>query len=225
MKKIYLILLNLTCLNATTHIVNKEFHIEKPVKSWIEFKNENLTRQDYDYSCGASSLATVMKYYYDQNTTEKGILDEILSSKGLNKDNMKDLEEKDMSLSFLDLSKYVETKKFKAIGLAIDFDGLENLKIPVILYVKIRKNEHFTVFKGIDEDYVYLADPSFGNTKVKISKFKEMFLQRDDDKYGGKILAILPTQKIINSKNDFMNVKNSSNLVYDVIMSKALKQH
>jgi len=205
--------------------MSKEFHIEKSVKSWIEFKNENLIRQDYDYSCGASSLATIMKYYYDQNVTEKVILDEILSNKGLNKDNMKDLEEKDMSLSFLDLSKYVETKKFKAIGLAIDFDGLENLKIPVILYVKIRKNEHFTVFKGIDEDYVYLADPSFGNTKVKISKFKEMFLQRDDDKYGGKILAILPTQKIINSKNDFMNVKNSSNLVYDVIMSKALKQH
>ncbi|KIM05135.1 MAG: hypothetical protein KN64_05015 [Sulfurovum sp. AS07-7] len=225
MKYIICILFGFTYIGATTHIVTKEFHIEKPVKSWIEFKNDNLTRQDYDYSCGASSLATIMKYYYDQNVTEKVILDEILSSKGLNKDNMKDLEEKDMSLSFLDLSKYVETKKFKAIGLAIDFDGLENLKIPVILYVKIRKNEHFTVFKGIDEDYVYLADPSFGNTKVKISKFKEMFLQRDDDKYGGKILAILPTQKIINSKNDFMNVKNSSNLVYDVIMSKALKQH
>ncbi len=29
-------------------IMSNEYHIDKPVKSWIEFKNDNLVRQQYD---------------------------------------------------------------------------------------------------------------------------------------------------------------------------------
>ncbi|MBU1668379.1 C39 family peptidase [bacterium] len=223
MKKILLITLPLWVM-ADIHIVHKEYHIKKPIKSWIEFKNENLVRQKFDYSCGSASLATVMHYFYDQNMTEMSILNDILDMKGIGKEKAKELEEEDMSLSFLDLSQYIKTKGFKAIGLALDLKALKSLKAPVILFVKIRKNEHFTVFKGMDEKYVYLADPSFGNSKIKISKFKEMFYQRDDLKHPGKLLAILPVTKKTTMNKKFMEIQKSSNFIYDVIKTNTLKE-
>ena len=210
---------------ANMTIYQKEFSINKPIKSWIEFKNENLTRQEYDYSCGSASLSTILKYYYDLDIGEKEILDEVLKSKGYDISKKEKLEDGDTTLSFLDLANYANNKGFKAIGLALDLKSLAKLKAPVILFVKIRKSEHFTIYKNMDKNYVYLADPSFGNIKVKISKFKEMFYQRDDLQYPGKLLAIVPasdTQKE-NIKQSFMKIQKSSNFIYDNIKDKLIR--
>jgi predicted double-glycine peptidase len=221
MKK-YLFLITPFILDANVHIMHKEFHITKPIKSWIEFKNENLTRQDYDYSCGSASLSTVMKHYYDQNISEKDVLDAVLKMKGLNKDLKRKLEDEDIALSFMDLSEYVKTIGYKAIGLALDIKALKKLKAPVILFVKIRKDEHFTVFRSMDEDNVYLSDPSFGNMKIRMAKFKEMFYQREDLKYPGKILAIVPINKtqVKRINHSFMNIQKNSNFIYENIKNK-----
>ena len=219
MKKLTFLIIMVINLNANITLHQKEFSVTKHIKSWIEFKNENLTRQKYDYSCGSASLSTVLKYFYDLNISEKDILDTVLKSKGLNNKEKKKFEDSDFSLSFLDLAKFSNLKGYKAIGLALDLNSLKKLKAPVILFVKIRDNEHFTVYKKMDENYVYLADPSFGNIKVKISKFKEMFYQRDDLKFPGKILAIVPITKKQKARinQSFMKVQKSSNFVYESI--------
>ena len=207
---------------ANITLNQKEFTVTKPIKSWIEFKNENLTRQNYDYSCGSASLSTILKYYYNLDISEKEILDTILESKGLQKEDKKEFEDGDMTLSFFDLAKYTKDKGFKAIGLALDLESLKKLKAPVILFVKIRKSEHFTIYKNMDKNYVYLADPNFGNIKVRISKFQEMFYQREDLKYPGKILAIIPVSnnQKENIEQSFMNIQKSSNFVYENIKDK-----
>ncbi|MEA3314932.1 MAG: C39 family peptidase, partial [Campylobacterota bacterium] len=210
---------------ANIMIHQKEFSISKPIKSWIEFKNENLTRQKYDYSCGSASLSTILKYYYDLDIGEKEILDTVLKSKGYDISKKEKLEDGDTSLSFLDLANYSNDKGFKAIGLALDLDELSKLKAPVILFVKIRKSEHFTIYKNMDKNYVYLADPSFGNIKVKVSKFKEMFYQRDNLQYPGKLLAILPitNKQKDNIQHSFMKIKKSSNFIYENIKDKLIR--
>lgn len=223
MKKILLIILSfISFLFAKVHIVQEDFIVEKSINSWIEIKNKNLTRQKYDYSCGSASLSTILKYYYNLDIGEKDILNSILEAKGINKKKLEELEEEDFSLSFLDLVNYSNQKGFKAIGLALDFESLSKLKAPVILYVKIRKNEHFTIYKNIDEHYVYLADPSFGNIKVSIEKFKEMFYQREDLNYPGKLLAIVPLtseqKKKINTS--FMKIEQNSQFVYENILDQ-----
>lgn len=222
---ILLIALNLFAFaDITLH--QKDFSITKPIKSWIEFKNENLTRQNYDYSCGSASLSTILKYYYDLDIGEKEILNTVLKSKGYDISKKEKLEDGDTSLSFFDLATYVQSKGLKAVGLALDLDSLSKLKAPVILFVKIRKNEHFTIYKNMDENYVYLADSSFGNIKVKISKFKEMFYQREDLKYPGKILAIIPitNKQKEQIKQSFMKVQKSSNFIYENIKDELSRE-
>ncbi len=220
MKKwIFLLLFSFTFLSADIVLHQREFSVTKPIKSWIEFKNENLTRQNYDYSCGSASLSTILKYYYDLNVSEKDILDDVLKQKGFDITKKEKLEDGDTSLSFFDLAKFAQKKGFKALGLALDLKSLKKLKAPVILFVKIRKNEHFTIYKNMDDRYAYLADPSFGNMKIRLSKFKEMFYQRDDLKYPGKILAIVPLSKEQMKKINkaFMKIEKSSDMVYEAI--------
>ncbi len=222
MKKIIITVLAIF-LNAEIIIYQKNFTIKKPVKSWIEIKNENLVRQKYDYSCGSAALATILKYFYDLNITEKDILNKILELKSLNDKKKKNYENKDFMLSFYDLARYIKLQNFKAVGLALDLESLSKLQVPVILYVKIRKNTHFTVFKGIDKNYVYLADPNFGNIKLKISKFKKIFYL-SNTKYPGKVLAIIPKTKeqIKHINKNFMKIRKSSVFIYEVIKNNTI---
>ena len=221
--KFFILIFIIFTLNsfANINIIKQNYTISKPIKSWLEFKNESVVKQQYDYSCGAGSLSTILTYFYDKNITEEAILNSVLKIKSINKDK-KELENSTFDLSFADLQEIANLNDFKAIGLAIELNSLYKLKAPVILYVKIRKDEHFTVFKSIDKNFVYLADPSLGNIKVKISKFKEMFFQRNDKKFKGKILAILPKKEIdkINMKNDFLKIEKYSNLIYELIKDK-----
>lgn len=68
-------------------------------------------------------------------------------------------------------------------------------------------------------DMCILADSSFGNTKVRIAKFKEMFYQRNDLHYPGKILAIIPLSEEQKRKInwDFMKIKSDPGSVYENI--------
>ncbi|MBN2788323.1 MAG: C39 family peptidase [Paludibacteraceae bacterium] len=191
--KIFSVLLLCLSLWGEITIQEKEFALHKPIKSWIEFKNDKLTRQRYDYSCGSAALSTLLSYYYDANVSELMILESVLEAKGVEEEPSELENQQGLNgLSFYDLSQYASSQGFKAIGIALGMQELKKLQIPVIVFVKIRKQEHFTVLKKMDEHYAYLADPSFGNIRVNHAKFEEMFFTYGKNENQGKILAILP---------------------------------
>ncbi|MHC3993680.1 C39 family peptidase [Thiomicrolovo sp. ZZH C-3] len=207
-------------IKSALPIIEQEYTVRVPVKSWSELKEKRVVRQRYDFSCGAASMATIMNYFYDQNVTENGIVRAVLEMKGVGSDAHK-LEKSDFALSFADLADYGQTIGFRGVGVAMDINALRKLRIPVILYVKIRRFEHFTVFKGIQGDFVYLADPSFGNMKVKMAKFLEMFYQRDDLKHPGRVLAFIPLDKeTVRPDREFMTVPESTDYLYQYIENR-----
>ncbi|TSE29589.1 cysteine peptidase family C39 domain-containing protein [Tepidimonas charontis] len=71
--------------------------------------------------------------------------------------------------------------------------------------VKSRKNDHFSVLRGIDGETVWLADPSLGNRTYSRSQFLEMWRTRTDqaDALAGKFLAVLPARADIVPNGDF----------------------
>lgn len=54
----------------STQIYNEPVEFTNPTQSWLELRDENLTRQKYDYSCGAASLSTILTYYYNVNQAD-----------------------------------------------------------------------------------------------------------------------------------------------------------
>lgn len=152
-----------------------------PVKSWKRLRDEGVVKQDLDYSCGAASLATLLNGYYGLNVTEEALL--------------KAMDQGDGRASFEDMARALSGYGFKARGFAASWEQLARLRMPVIVYVKHRKDDHFSVLRGIDGETVWLADPSLGNRTYSREQFLEMWRTRADKAdamLAGKFLAVLP---------------------------------
>lgn len=135
--------------------------IQPHIKSYKTLRDDKIVKQDLDYSCGAASLATILNAYYGKNITEAELL--VAMDKGDNK------------ASFDDMAKALPQFGFKAQGFAASFEQLTKLKIPVVVYLKHRKSDHFSVIRGIDKNNVWLADPSLGNMTLSKRQFLEMY--------------------------------------------------
>lgn len=195
---------------------------DRQITSWSEMRDKNLTKQEYDYSCGAASLSSILEHYYGlENASEKEILDTVLLKKGIDINQKEEIQFDDemkqkAHLSFYDMVGYAEDRGFRAFGLAVDLPALYELKAPVIIYVKVRNIEHFSVLKGIDSKFVYLADPSFGNIKVSVAKFVEMFYPKKtrqearEEKQQAK-LAKKPKKSYSNEAESMMIQNHSQN--------------
>lgn len=167
-----------------------------PVKSWKTLRDQKIVKQDQDFSCGAASLATLLNQFYGQNTTEEAIL--------------KAMAKEDGMASFEDMARVMPNFGFRAQGFAASWEQLTRLKIPVVVYVKHRKDDHFSVLRGIDASTVWLADPSLGNRTYSREQFLEMWQTREDKKapaLAGKFLAVLPIKNsdISDSDNGLLN--------------------
>ncbi|MCW8165629.1 peptidase C39 [Verminephrobacter aporrectodeae subsp. tuberculatae] len=162
-----------------------------PVKSWKTLRDERIVKQDLDYSCGAASMATLLNSFHGQSVTEDALL--------------KAMDKSDSRASFEDMARALPHFGFRAQGFAASWEQLARLKIPVIVYVKQRKDDHFTVLRGISADTVWLADPSMGNRTYSREQFLAMWQTRADagDGLAGKFLAVLPATASVSSSDSF----------------------
>ena len=166
--------------------------IRIPIQSWKTLRDARIVKQDLDYSCSAASLATLLNEFYGQSVTEEALL--------------KVMDKGDLRASFEDMQKALPQFGFRAQGYAASFDQLTKLKAPVILYLKYRNNEHFSLLRGINEHTVWLADPSLGNRTYSKAQFLEMWNTREDPQnpgLSGKFLAVFPNRPDIKLSVDF----------------------
>lgn len=119
--------------------------------------------------------------FYGQSLTEEALL--------------KAMDKGDLRASFEDMQRALPQFGFKAQGFAASYEQLMKLKAPVIVYLKHRRDDHFSVLRGIDANTVWLADPSLGNRTYSREQFLEMWHTRHEkteSELFGKILAVLP---------------------------------
>lgn len=175
-----------------TLVFTHSARVTVPVKSWKTLRDESIVKQDLDFSCGAASLATLLNSFYGQSVTEETLL--------------KAMDKGDGRASFADMAKALPQFGFRAQGFAASWEQLTRLKMPVVVYVKNRKQDHFTVLRGISGDTVWLADPSLGNRTFSREQFLSMWQTRDgDDGLAGKFLAVLSADADATVSKDFFS--------------------
>lgn len=165
------------------------------VKNWKEIRDGGVVKQEYDFSCGAASMATLLRGAYGVVVSEA----ELLETMG----------KQDGRASFEDMATIFEKLGFYARGYISTFSQLSKIKIPVILYVKHRRYDHFTVLRGIDENTVWLADPSVGNQTLSRTQFLSMWetvdLEGNNAPPRGKLLVILPMESSVSISPSFFH--------------------
>jgi predicted double-glycine peptidase len=140
---------------------------DKTLHSWKELRDRNVVIQQFDYSCGAGALATLMRYYFGDNVSEEMILLAILGP--MSREEVQDREQNGLSL--LDLKRCAEGMGYQAAGVKLNYASLPKLKGPVLIHLEREDYRHFAVLKAVRGDRAYLADPSRGNIRMSMHRF------------------------------------------------------
>jgi predicted double-glycine peptidase len=130
--------------------------LQVDITSMRALRYVDMVPQHTDFSCGAASLATILKYAYGRDVTEA----EVVS--GMFKVSDAAVVRRE-GFSLLDLKNYVETLGLRGRGYKIEPDVLDRIKIPVIVLLDIKGYKHFVVLKKVDGGRVYVGDPALGN--------------------------------------------------------------
>lgn len=139
----------------------------KNIKTWQEMKWKGITRQEFDYSCGAGALSTLIEYYFNDPAPESLILHDIFQR--LFGDEID--ERKKVGLSMMDLKTQAESMGYSAAGVKLKPKVLMDLPGPVIVLLKGDRVNHFVVLKGVRGERVYIADPRRGNIRLSLADF------------------------------------------------------
>ena len=158
-----------------------------PVKSLLEMRHEGVVIQQWDISCGAAALATVLTFQHQDPVPERDIAISLMRRAEYLENPL--LVRARHGFSFNDLKVYVEGRGYEGIGYG-------NLSIahlvqfaPIIVPVRFNGYNHFVVFRGMRADRVLLADPAWGNRTISLEKFKDAWLSYDDIGNVGFVVA------------------------------------
>src|SRR3954466_9377007 len=138
-----------------------------PVRSLLEIRQANVIIQQWDVSCGAAALATLLTYHNGEPVSEKAVAQAMLGKT----DPLRVKHRGGFSL--LDLKRYAEARGLQADGYT-GFSLADLVKLgPAIVPVQLEGYPHFVVFRAQSGDRVLIADPAFGNRSVEVEVFEK----------------------------------------------------
>jgi predicted double-glycine peptidase len=141
----------------------------KPVRSLAEMRNEAVVRQQWDLTCGAAAIATLLTYQLGHPVTERQVVSALLRRTGV------DLVRLQLGFSLLDLKNYAASQGFAASGFGgLTLDDLDALA-PAIVPIRAHGFRHFVVYRGRRGDRVLIADPAFGNRTLPYQAFNAIW--------------------------------------------------
>ena len=140
-----------------------------PVRSILEKRHQNVVLQQWELSCAAAALATILRYQHGVAVTERSVALGLINREEYIANP--ELVRLRQGFSLLDLKRYVDALGYEGIGLGqLAFADLLE-RAPIIVPVSLRGYPHFVVFRGATADRVLLADPAFGNVTMSIDTF------------------------------------------------------
>jgi predicted double-glycine peptidase len=162
----------LTCVGVWAHVPAASADALGPVRSLLEIRRENVVTQQWDLSCGAAALATVLAYQHGDPIPEKEIARAMIRRTDPLRVKIRG------GFSLLDLKRYVESRGYTGVGYTkLTLDALEKFG-PTLVPLRLKGYDHFVVFKGITGGDVLFADPAFGNRRLPIDAFNEAWISK-----------------------------------------------
>jgi uncharacterized protein len=166
--------------------------VERPLRSMKDLRDANVIKQQFDYSCGAAALATLLRYGLGDSVTEQQLLMQLFDLLS-NEERPGVLAQ---GFSLLHLQRVAQARGYRAEGFRLEPRFLAQLNGPVIVFIQPRGYKHFAVLRGINDDRVFLADPSLGNVRMPTYRFLEDWLDKSSGT--GIIFVVEPATGAVN---------------------------
>jgi hypothetical protein len=157
------------------------------VRSILETRHNNVVLQQWELSCAAAALATILRYQYGVPVTERSVALGLIDRREYIANP--ELVKLRRGFSLLDLKRYVDGQGYKGIGLGqLDLADLFE-RAPIIVPVNLQGFPHFVIFRGGTADSVLLADPAFGNITMSKAKFLNGWIDYQDIGHVGFVVT------------------------------------
>lgn len=148
-----------------------------PVRSLLEMRHDRVVVQEWDLSCGAAALTTILNYQFGDMVTEREVAIGLIGQERYLRNP--DLVRLQSGFSLLDLKRYVEGRGYVGVGLGgLSFADLV-ASAPMLVPISPHGYNHFVVFRGVMGNKVLLADPGFGTVTMSVAKFERVWLDLD----------------------------------------------
>lgn len=159
----------------------------QPVASLLEMRQQNVTIQEWDLSCGAAALTTLLRYQHGDLVSEKEVATALISRAEYIEQPL--LVRFRQGFSLLDLKRYVDARGYEGIGYGkMNLGDLEKLA-PILVPINTLGYNHFVVFRGRLKDRVLLADPAWGNRTMTIDQFESAWIEYPEVAKVGFVVA------------------------------------
>jgi uncharacterized protein len=142
------------------------------VRSLLEARHQNVVIQEWDSSCGAAALATVLRYQLGDPVTERSVAVGML--RGVAPERVRARG----GFSLLDMKRYAQARGFEAEGYAGLTRGQLLRLAPAIVPIRSFGGDHFVVFRGVVNGQAVVADPAFGNRSESFAAFESKWKDR-----------------------------------------------
>lgn len=137
----------------------------QPVRSLLEIRHEGVVVQQWDTSCGAAALATVLTYALKDPVSEKRVAEGMLRRTDPLRVRVRG------GFSLLDLKRFAENRGYSAAGYRdLSLEELLKMQSP-IAPINEHGYPHFVVVRGLKDGLLDVADPAFGNRKMSVERF------------------------------------------------------
>jgi predicted double-glycine peptidase len=141
----------------------------------LEIRRDKIVVQDFDLSCGAAALATILTYQHGDAVSEREIARALIRRQEYLENPQ--LVRNRQGFSLLDLKRFVEPRGYQGMGLGqLTMDDLIE-RAPAIVPVNFLGYLHFVVFRGMLDGNVLLADSAFGNRTMSRERFEKAWLE------------------------------------------------
>jgi predicted double-glycine peptidase len=181
---------------------------EPIVKSLLETRREHVVIQEWDLSCGAAALTTLLKYQHGDEVTEKEIATSLMSRAEYIKNP--DLVQTREGFSLADLKRNADARGYQGIGYGrLELKDLV-AKAPIIVSIMTRGYNHFVIFRGMRGNRVLLADSAWGNRTMLVDEFMDSWINYPKLGRIGFVVqrrdGLVPPNRLMPKNDDFVMV-------------------
>ena len=132
-------------LPGSSVLIGKAQAEAKTVRSFEEIRRKGVVIQEWDLSCGAAALATILAFQHGDAVSEREIAKAMLAATD------QELVRRRLGFSLLDLKRFLATRGYVGEGYAeVELDDLGRLA-PAIVPLRLQQTfDHFVVFRGLN---------------------------------------------------------------------------
>jgi predicted double-glycine peptidase len=151
---------------------------QEVVQSLSEQRQQAVILQQWDLSCGAAALATLLVYQHGDKISERDVALGMMSrSEYLERPELVSYRQ---GFSLLDLKRFVDVRGYRGVGLGGLSLEQAVVRAPMIVPIDTVGYSHFVVFVGMLADSVLVADPAYGNRTMSRADFERVWVELPD---------------------------------------------